>query len=77
MGQPFTVMMTRPALEAKRAQLANQGIVLANDSGQFDHSGCTIVFSYFDPTLTIQVVDKPWIVSESKVENKIRELLEG
>ena len=66
--------LTRPQLEVRRAQLAQAGVVFAGDHGTLSHSGVTLQLDYlaqFD-MLEIRVVDKPWIVPEVMVEEKIR-----
>jgi len=69
---PLTFTLTRAQLETKRLQLMNQAnILLDGDAGQFTAESCTIQFSYVEPTLTIQVLAKPWIYPESAVTGKI------
>jgi hypothetical protein len=63
--------LTREQFEKCRGDLAAQGVSLTGDSGVINHSGCTVDFAYTEPTLTITVVHKPFIVSESFVESQV------
>lgn len=71
----FLIVISRLALEQKRDQLAANGIVLSGDSGLVEHSGAKLALSYEEPDLTVTIIDKPWWVTASTVEKKVRELL--
>lgn len=55
------------------------GLAVSGNSGTASKSGFTVSWNY-DPSvgvLTMQVLDKPWIVPASVCQSKIQELVEG
>ncbi len=74
MNQPINIALTPEEYAARRQTLAAKGIKLPDgDSGALSYQGVTVQCSYNGAdTLTITVTQKPWIISESYVENKIR-----
>ena len=55
------------------------GLAVSGNSGTASKSGFIVSWSY-DPevgVLTMQVLDKPWIVPASTVQSKIQELVQG
>jgi hypothetical protein len=75
MNAPITIPLTPAEYVARRQALAANGVQLpAGDSGTLFHDGVAVGCAYNGTdTLTITVTHKPWEVSESFVENKIRE----
>lgn len=53
----MTFALTRQQLEAKRAELAAQGIQLEGDSGTVSKQGVTITFTYGEPSLIVTVTN--------------------
>jgi len=53
----MTFTLTRQQLEAKRSQLASQGVELTGDSGKIEKNGVTVQFTYGEPTLVVTVLD--------------------
>jgi hypothetical protein len=46
--------------------------VYDDGSGQVSVQGVSATFQYEDGVLTVTIADKPWMVSQEYVENKIR-----
>jgi hypothetical protein len=72
MMDPDSYTLTRSELESKRHQLSQAGVHLSGDSGTLTAQGCTIRYTYREPYLIVQVMDKPFFVPESVVTSKIR-----
>ena len=53
----MTLTYSRTQLEAIRARLANEGVVLTGDSGTVCKEGVTIVFTYGEPSLIVTVTN--------------------
>ena len=68
----MTITLTRSEFDAASAKLLKQGILLTGDKGSVTHNGVTIDFAYFGDTLTLDVVKKPFLVSEGILESTIR-----
>lgn len=69
------VPMTREQYNSKVAELAGKGIELAGDRGSVDQSGVTVAYEYDGATLTLDVRHKPFLVTTSYCEAKLREWL--
>jgi hypothetical protein len=69
------IPISRERLEEKRAELAANGITLTGDIGVIDSHGVRAVYSYDGTTLSVEVKGKPFLVSKSYVEGKIKEWL--
>lgn len=69
--------ITRGDFEAKRQELAADGVELAGDSGEIDKDRVKLSFIYSEPELTITVLDKPLYYPAGKVESAIRDWFEG
>lgn len=69
----MNILITRPQLQAKKAVLAQNGIVIDGDSGTVDSHGVTVDYTYDGETLALTVVKKPFFCPESAVEDKLRE----
>lgn len=74
----FSISVSREQLEAARARLAAQGIVLQGDSGEVEGHKVRVAFSY-DGTanLVLTVEHKPVYYPEARVEAEIREWFSG
>lgn len=71
-----TIPLTRDQLEKKRRELALHGIAMLGDQGRIEYTGVTLDMKYLaqNQILEIRIVYKPWLVPESIIEGKIREL---
>ncbi len=63
------------AIKCKAASLVD----IKDDAGRCEKDGFTIQWNYFETgrTLVIQCIDKPWLVPESMVTSKIKELVDN
>lgn len=69
----ITVAMTPEQFTAKSAQLkAEQGLELTGDSGTLSKDGVIVDYAYDGENLSLNVLHKPFLVSESYVETKLR-----
>lgn len=68
----MTITISRDNLEAKRSTLAEDGFKLVGDSGTLSGDGCTIGYSYVEPTLTINIDSKPWWMTTGAIESHIQ-----
>jgi hypothetical protein len=76
MQKQFTVSPSQ--VSAFRANLAAHGVTLpAGDSGQFVDSEHDITFGYaYDgTTLTVTIIDKPWLYPASTIFNAMNEYI--
>lgn len=72
----MTFQLTRQQLEAKRALLASEGVVLTGDFGKITDKEVTIQFSYGEPNLIVTVLDyggHPSFIVNHIVSNWFRE----
>lgn len=73
MNNTIQITISREALEGKRKIAAQNGFILAKDTGTAEHSGVKIDYRYADGVLDISVLHKPLVVPESFVEHEIRQ----
>lgn len=69
----ITIPLSRPKLEEARTTLRDAGVDLREDTGTVEHKGVVAQYAYENETLTIEVLTKPVLVSQAKVEWVIRE----
>lgn len=68
----MTIPLTQAQYDAKVAQLKqDQGITLSGDSGTVSKLGVVIDYSYDGKDLTLEVKDKPFLISEKHIEAMI------
>lgn len=67
----MTYQLTRAQFEVKRQILADNKITVAGDSGTISHDGVEVSFSYSEPTLTVDIIKKPFELTQHFVEGKI------
>ena len=65
--------ITRAQLESSRTRLKADGVDLVGDSGTVSHAGVVLAFTFIEPYLDIEIMHKPFIVSQSFVTDKINE----
>ena len=76
MSQPsITIPLTPAEYAARRQELAARGAALPEgNSGTLTHEGVALACTYNgSDTLTITVIHRAFVISESFVESKIRE----
>ena len=67
------IPMTRPEFTAAAARVKQQaGVAIASDTGQIEHGGVTVAYGFDGSELSLNVLHKPFFLSESAIENGIR-----
>jgi len=68
--------LTTEQFNALRTRLLGMGISIPNGSdGEISHSGLTLKYSYSGSALTLTISNKPWIVSERMIWDKVDQWL--
>jgi hypothetical protein len=69
------VKMTQGEFDTVAARLKSQGIELSGPSGMIEKMGVKAEYSYDGETLTVKVIEKPFLVTQEYVEGKLKEWL--
>lgn len=68
----IVVTMSREQFAAAAARLQRQaGVDITGDTGQLSHSGVTLNYAYDGAALTLEVLKKPFFLSEGIIESQI------
>ena len=68
----IVVGMSREQFEAAASKLKQQaGLDIAGDAGQISHSGVTVNYAYDGAALKLDVLKKPFFLSEGMIESQI------
>lgn len=67
------INLTREQFEAARVRLAQQGKKIEGDSATLEANGVTIGVSFHEPTCNIVTIHKPFYISQSAVDSKIKQ----
>lgn len=70
----MTLPMPPETFAQTRERLAELGVTVPpEDAGQVSHRGVVVNYSYASGKLTLELVRKPWIVSEADIKKKLQE----
>jgi hypothetical protein len=73
--QPLVYELTRDEFEEKKKQLEDNGISFDGDAGQATYKGITFGFIFDEPQLTVHIIKKPFLVTESMIASKLNSWL--
>ncbi len=66
--------LTRAEFETRKEAVETQtGRTLPDDKGTITHAGVVASYDYVEPTLTVEILHKPFPLTESYVESRVSE----
>lgn len=68
----MNISITPERFEAKRKELAAQGIDIKGESGRVEAHGVKVDYKYDGATLSLAVISKPFIISTAAVEGRLK-----
>jgi hypothetical protein len=66
------VKMTQGEFDAVAVRLKGEGIALSGPTGTIEKMGVKAGYSYDGETLTVEVMEKPFLVTREYVEEKLK-----
>lgn len=63
--------LTRAQFEAKRTELAALGHTMVGDNGTLSDDGVEVSFNYVEPNCDVEILKKPFELTEHFVQGKI------
>ena len=66
------VKMTQGEFDAVAVRLKSEGVALTGPTGTIEKMGVKAGYSYDGETLTVEVMEKPFLVTREYVEEKLK-----